>query len=145
MTLNKKIASAIAAGSVLLQLAMPAFGATEILITGNGPDSKNEAKLELEQQTTVVQTNNADVYNEIYADAKTGGNEAEKNNAGDVSINTGDASVTTNVTNTLNSNVAEVECCGAGDIDVEISNNGADTDNKVDLKVNEDAEYTTLV
>ena len=141
---KKKIASAIAAGGLLLNLVTPAL-ATTLEISGNGTSSSNEVKLEVEQNTEVFQTNVADVYNEVNADANTGKNDANDNTGGDVSIDTGDAKVLVDVTNSLNSNVAEVDCCPTADVDVLISGNGSDTWNKVDLSINEDEGGTTIV
>lgn len=132
--LSRQIISVLASGAVMLSMVTPAFADMTLEISGNGTDSKNDVKVETSQSTTVVQSNVADVYNNIDADADTGDNEAEKNTGGDVSIDTGDATTDVKVENTLNSNTASVDCCGTGDVDVLISGNGADSDNKVELK-----------
>ena len=73
--LKKKVASAIAAGTLLLNLATPAFATSLTLeISGNGSDSNNEVELEYEQEVTVNQTNLAEVQNTIKVEAETGGN-----------------------------------------------------------------------
>jgi len=113
--LNKKIATAFAAGALLLNTVAPVFAGTTIILSENGDGSDNDATVKLGQSTTVVQSNNADVYNNVDAEAETGDNEANENTGGDVDIETGDASVDVNVENTLNSNSAEVDCCPSGD------------------------------
>ena len=140
--IQKIVASAVAGASLLVNTALPVF-ATTITITGNGADSENEVEeLSLTQTTTVIQDNYADIDNNIHVDATTGGNTAEKNTGGDVSIETGDAEVGVEVTNVANSNSADVACCGLGDVDVKISGNGYDSENEVeDLKI---SQSTTL-
>lgn len=132
--INKRIASAVATGALLLNsFVTPAFAATNIQISGNGSDSNNDAKLELQKTTSVVQSNTANVYNKVDVKADTGGNSAEDNTGGDVKIKTGDSAVGVTVKNMLNSNSASVDCCANGDTDVEISGNGSDSDNDVKL------------
>ncbi|OFW63867.1 MAG: hypothetical protein A2Z35_03415 [Actinobacteria bacterium RBG_19FT_COMBO_36_27] len=141
--IQKIVASAVAGASLLVNTALPVF-ATTITITGNGADSENEGEeLSLTQTTTITQDNHADIDNNIHVDATTGGNTAEKNTGGDVSIETGDAEVGVEVTNVANSNSADVACCGLGDVDVKISGNGYDSENEVeDLKI---SQSTTLL
>ena len=139
MTLKKQIISIIASGAVLLQATIPAFADTTLVISGNGADSKNEVKIESNQSTLVTQNNDAKINNQVNASSDTGDNEAEENTGGDVSISTGDATTDVNVQNTVNSNAASVDCCGNNDVDVLISGNGADSDNKVELKDEKDS------
>lgn len=135
MKLTKKIFVTFATFALLLQSALPAFAATTLVISGNGADSTNNSDVVVSQNTNVVQSNNADVRNEIRANASTGGNKANKNTGGDVAIVTGEASVDTKVSNTLNTNTASVDCCDKVDVDVMISGNGADSRNKTDLSL----------
>lgn len=130
---QRSLATAIAAGAILVNTVLPVFATTSIVVSGNGSDSTNEVEAEFTNTTTVVQSNTADVENKVNATATTGGNEAEDNTGGDVSIETGDADVTVDVANTLNQNSAEVNCCPGGDVDVQISGNGSGSENNVDL------------
>lgn len=139
--LQKRIASALAAGSLLLNVAGPALATTTITLSGNGVDSNNTADVQLVQTQTVVQSNNADVDNNVRAGANTGGNEANKNNGGNVEIDTGDSSVDVDVETSVNSNQAELDCCGNQDVEVKVANNAADTQNTVNLGL----ENTTQV
>jgi len=141
--LKKKVASAIAAGTLLLNLATPAFATSLTLeVSGNGSDSDNEVELEYEQEVTVTQTNVANVLNDVKVEAETGGNEAEDNTGGDVEIETGDAEANVTVSNTLNSNVAHVDACCLGDVTAKISGNGSDSDNEIELELENEVEVT---
>ena len=121
--LQKKIATAIATAALLANSALPIFAATTIEISGNGSDSENEAKVEMTNTQTVVQSNTSDVTNTVNVKADTGDNKAKDNTTGGVDIQTGDATVEVNVVNSLNTNSAELGCCGTGDVDVLISGN----------------------
>lgn len=142
---QKSLASAVAAGALLLNGLMPVLGATTIVISGNGSDSYNKADVDLQSTTNVQQSNNADVYNNVDVDASTGDNDAKDNTGGEVAIETGDADVNVEVSNVLNSNSAEVDCCPGGDVDVLIDNNGSDSKNKVYLDMNSGGENNANV
>jgi len=137
----KRAAAAVTAASLLLNTALPVFAGTTIEISGNGSDTNNTANVEIEQNKTVVQQNTAIINNYVDADADTGNNDANRNTGGDVDIDTGNANTTVAVSNTVNSNSAEVGCC-VGDVDVLIAGNGDNSDNDVTVNVN-DAEDKT--
>ena len=132
--LQKKIASSIAAVALLVNMAMPVM-ATTIVLTGNGSNSDNDAEVVVVSTTNVVQTNVADITNDVDVDADTGDNSADDNTGGDVSIDTGDADVAVAVVNTANTNTADIEGCCGSDAEVLISNNGSDSDNDVALEL----------
>ena len=142
MDLKRKIATGIATGALLANALMPMAFATEsgtnLTISGNGSGSDNLVEVELENETTVNQTNNATFNNSINGDASTGGNDANDNTGGDVEIDTGDADVTATVNNSANQNWASVDCCVSNDVEVKISGNGSDSDNTVKLKAEDD-------
>src|SRR3989344_8395381 len=108
--IQKLVASVVATGSLLASAALPLFAQTTIVISDNGAGSNNAALVDQSSVTTVTQSNQAYVTNDVEAEAETGGNKAKFNTGGDVTISTGDATTTAVVTNELNSNVAEVEC-----------------------------------
>lgn len=137
-TYKKQLLSIFATGALLLNTVTPVFAGTTIVISGNGAGSENEAEIEIEQSTQVVQNNFAEIENDVEANASTGDNKAEENTGGDVSIDTGDASTDVIVKNTVNSNSASVDCCGTGDVDVLIEGNGANSENEVELEVNDE-------
>ena len=118
---------------MVANIATPAFASTEIVISGNGAGSDNWATVNQTSTTTVNQSNNANVTNNVDADADTGNNDANFNTGGVVVIDTGNATTDINVANALNSNSANVNCCAAGGADVKISGNGANSNNGVNL------------
>lgn len=130
---KKQIVSAAAAGAMLLNVAVPAFASTEIVISGNGAGADSWATVNQTSTTTVNQENKANVTNNVDADADTGNNDASFNTGGGVVIGTGNATTDVNVDNNLNRNAASVDCCDAGDTSVNISGNGAYSDNGVTL------------
>ncbi len=134
MTFKTKLTTAIATGAVLLNAMAPAvFAATTIEISGNGAGSDNWATLNQTSTQNVTQNNTANVTNNVNADAKTGGNDANFNTGGTVVVDTGDAKSKVNITNDLNKNLAEVDCCQPGNTNVTISGNGANSGNGVAL------------
>ena len=136
-SLQKKVTSAIAAGALLLQVALPVLAqSTTLVITGNGAESDSDINVAQTTTTTVVQNNTANISNDVDADADTGNNDANYNTGGAVSISTGDAATGVAISNTANSNVAEVNGCCDADVEVEISENGYKSDNEANLKLN---------
>jgi len=133
-----KLTTAIATGSVLLQAMAPVtFAQQSFVISGNGDSADSEISIERESEVTVNQENDADIDNDIEVNASTGDNTASRNTGGDSSIDTGDATTEVTVTNQTNVNHAQVsDCagCAGQDVSVEISKNGVDTDNEVDLE-----------
>jgi hypothetical protein len=123
------------ANSNVASIACGCTGDADVKIAGNGADSDNTAKVDLSSENGVAQENNANVKNNIDVDSKTGDNEADKNTNGDVSVSTGDASADVTVDNMLNQNVLQLGGGNGGSLDVTISGNGADSDNKANVDV----------
>lgn len=115
---------------------VPQVRAEEIVISGNGAESNNEVNVHSSSDTTVNQTNNAEVSNDVDTTVNTGGNSASDNTGGDVSVVTGDASSSTNITNSANSSTVDMSCCVTNGVNVSISGNGAFSDNSVDYRNN---------
>jgi len=111
---------------------------SSVVIEGNGADTKNNVDLEVGKDISVYQGNSAWVTNMVSTDNKTGKNDALKNTGGDVEILTGDVAVVAGISNKLNFNVADVNCCAVGGLDVLIKDNGADSINNVDAVVGGD-------
>ena len=133
--IRRRVVSAAAAGAMLLSTAGPAFAAaTTIEISGNGAFTDNYATVEQENETKVVQDNDANVVNKVNSSADTGNNDAKFNTGGDVTVKTGAAETKTDISNVLNTNSAEVDCCDQGDTNVKIQDNGAFSDNIVALE-----------
>lgn len=118
---------------MLFSTMSPAF-ATTIEITGNGSDTNNTATVSTTQTTVVTQTNEANIDNNVSANSNTGGNDANRNTGGAVSVDTGDAKTLVGVSNTVNSNTADVDNCNCDmDADVLISGNGDGSRNNANL------------
>lgn len=115
-------------------------------ISGNGANSDNKIELgdahrRIEQTSgiSVYQTNAAEVANAVDSNATTGKNDANQNTGGTVGVVTGDASNTVHVATVANENVAQVGGQGqGGDLSANILGNGAESDNKVELRLNND-------
>ncbi len=130
----KKLVSAAAATGLMAYAVLPVLGATTVQITGNGVGSVNDASVNYSTETTVNQNNDADIDNDVDVDASTGNNNAKYNTGGEVGVLTGNADVNVGIVNSVNTNVADVECCEGQDADVLIEGNGADSQNYVDLR-----------
>lgn len=136
MNIKRKVATALATGALLLGSFVPlAFADTTLQISGNGTSSDNNINVTSNNTTNVTQTNEANIHNDVTADANTGNNQANNNTGGTVSIDTGNATSTIDVTNRANANVADVSNCGGcvGNTDVTISGNGSFSNNRVNL------------
>jgi hypothetical protein len=136
MDFKKRLTTAVATGALLLNaFATPAFAAT-ITISGNSGLSDSNAIVNVSSVQSVVQSNNATIVNNVDADADSGDNDANYNNGGNTTITTGSANTTVNVTNAANINTANVNCCpAANNITVDISDNGAFSDNNATLNL----------
>lgn len=139
MNIKNRIAIGVAAGSLVLNsFATTAFAATTIQITGNGVDTNNTVNVTSNNTVTVTQSNTSNITNNVSASANTGGNDANRNTGGNVSIDTGNATTNVSVSTATNLNSAQVSPCGActGNTTVEISGNGDRSDNNLDLNAN---------
>lgn len=135
MTLRTKITTAIATGAVLLSSVAPlAFASTDVEISGNGAFSDSSANVNQSNNTTVTQNNDANIRNDVNVNANTGNNNANFNTGGDTTVSTGNANSTVNVDNAVNVNKATVNSCCSNDANVQISGNGAYSNNDVNLR-----------
>lgn len=134
----RKITSAIAAGTLIFSsLSSSAFAVSTLEISGNGSSSDNQISANKQVNTTVVQTNDAYVKNDVNSTASTGGNDANDNTGGDVTIATGNATSKTNLSTQVNLNRADIDNCNCNqDTDALISGNGSESDNKIGLNSN---------
>jgi len=131
--LKTKFYAALAAGSLLVSTVSPAFATTTLQVTGNGSDSTSNVNFTQNRNVSVVQNNDAKINNNVDVKANTGDNSADDNTGGDVNVKTGESKVEIEVSNLLNKNAASVDCCETGDVEVKVSGNGSDSDNKVGL------------
>ncbi|QQG47724.1 MAG: hypothetical protein HY044_01385 [Candidatus Woesebacteria bacterium] len=75
-------------------------------IIGNGADSTNKIIVENKCSTTLVQSNDASISNNVWVSSSTGGNVADKNTGGSVSLKTGSSDATVTLNNSANVNTA---------------------------------------
>jgi spore coat protein C len=114
--------------------ATPAFADTDVVIAGNGSHSDNDVRVDLERNTTVSQTNDTDISNNVSVNNNTGYNSASGNTGGDVSIRTGDATSDVNISNQAGVNIANINgCCDNGDTTLRILGNGYRSDNSINF------------
>ncbi|HZE86819.1 MAG TPA: hypothetical protein VE090_01295 [Methylomirabilota bacterium] len=118
-----------------------AGGGADVTISKNGTKSDNDVNLNTNGGTFVNQANNANVVNNVNAKSETGNNKANGNTGGtngDVHVQSGNASTNVSVSTTANANVATVNGGNGsnGNSSVTISENGAHSDNDVNLHQN---------
>lgn len=135
-------------------------GSVNLANSNNGAESTNSANLDMRSERSTFQANDADIENNMTLVADSGNNDASKNTGGNTSIQTGDANVSANVLTFANNNVAgnivytavnvfgdlvgdiimspeyiaaAGGCleCGGGDVKLQNSGNGADSDNSL--------------
>src|SRR3990167_6250017 len=131
-----KAGISLATASLIAQgFAGVALASLDVEISGNGPNSDSTANVGVSNTTQVTQNNTANITNNVNVSADTGKNDANKNTGGDVDITTGNAKTTVGVSNTANANVADVNGCCVGDLNVTISGNGAKSTNEANVGV----------
>lgn len=107
-------------------------GSTNIIIAGNGSDSENSVKLSNDPSTYITQANDAEVNNNVKTNQTTGNNDANDNEGGDVTIDTGNSNSTVGIDNMVNFNAADVDNCGCfSDLTAKIAGNGTDSENEI--------------
>lgn len=134
-SIKKQFISALAIGTLLLQVAAPVFAeSTNVEISNNGAGAVDTVGVTTTQSNSVVQNNNATVTNNITVTSNTGKNTADFNTGGAVTVATGQANSDVTVDNAINKNVATTGCCDANrTANVIISGNGATSTNGVGL------------
>lgn len=115
--------------------------ALELVISGNGERSVNEVVVKEVRDTSIDQSNEANVANDIDIAATTGENTAA-DNSGDVAIETGDTSAEVTIENSANVSSVEIGCCPEGDSSLEISGNASNSENAIDLDKNRDVDIS---
>lgn len=129
-----KLAASVAGSAMLLSLF-----ATSVLadstISGNGAGSNNTIVVTNTSNCLVLQGNATLVLASVSAKASTGGNKANGNTGGDVTIDTGDASATSTMTVTGGDNSVTNPCCcmvsPVGPADPTIKGNGKNSVNTI--------------
>jgi hypothetical protein len=135
--LKVKLTSGFVTAALVAGVVAPAgaMAATNVTISGNGADSYNKVKVKNVKKTSVKQKNTANVSNTIGVNQNTGGNKANKNTGGDVTVTSGNATATVSVTNMTGGNYLawDSECGCITDTTVDIKDNGADSVNKANI------------
>lgn len=108
--------------------------AEELVISENGSGSDSEIVVQTTSNTTVEQSNSADVNNEVDLESNTGENQANEN-TGQVTIETGEVAQELQIENKLNYSVVEIPCC-PNEFDATITSNGSDSTNQVNVSSN---------
>ncbi|MBI2593349.1 hypothetical protein HYW44_01785, partial [Candidatus Daviesbacteria bacterium] len=144
MKIKNALVSLAAALLVVNQFFSFAVFAQEFSVSGNGAGSKSEISYQGEKNTQIVQTNDAQIDNQVEAEAFTGDNEAD-GNTGEVQIQTGDAKEQVEILNSGNNSTAEIGCCTPDDpSSASIEGNGEDSSNTIDISDNS-AEKINIV
>jgi len=105
---------------------------SSVVVAGNGALSATGVNLDNESAVVLDQANNAQIDNNIKANAKTGDNESQFNTGGNNGIESGNATDNVGVTNFANFNAASINCdCTLSDLGVKVAGNGAESENGV--------------
>ena len=107
----------------------------EVKIEGNGTDSENKAKFEVERVQEAFQDNKVDIVNDINADSVTGENKAKDNTGADVEIETGNSEtiVLSSTTAGVNSLMLGSDDSAGAKLSAMIVENGSDSKNLLDV------------
>lgn len=133
MNIKQKFATGLATAAFLGAVVAPMAFAADVTISGNGEGSHNTVTLSNSNTTSVSQSNVMSVSTTVNSSANTGGNQANENTGGDVTVTSGNASSTVGVSVTGGDNSATVTPCGCDPVNpsVSITGNGKDSKNKV--------------
>jgi hypothetical protein len=108
--------------------------AEEITIENNGAGASSEVSVQQATQTTVAQTNNSTVNNDVAVKTDTGSNQVS-DNSGPATITTGEVKTETTLTNNVNQTKVDQPCCTApADTKVVVSGNGEGSASTVNLE-----------
>lgn len=131
--------------------------------TGNGTESTNSASVDLTNDSNTDITNDADIVNNLELVANSGYNDTSYNTGGDSSITTGDANVSANLLNLVNSTISggvafivnifgdlvgdiifpdNLPGIGGTSLSATNSGNGADSTNTIDIDSTNDSNTT---
>lgn len=140
----KKITTAVLSFLIFGFLVRTSYAEQVVIeVSGNGGGSDNSVQFTSNNSSTVDQSNNAEIQNNVSSDANTGNNQAGSN-TGDVVTNTGDANSSSTINNNnINSNNYDGACdCPSGNVSAVISGNGAYSDNVLNLGINNNTDVS---
>ncbi len=117
-------------------------GDTSVSIKDNGAQSNNTANTGISNETTLWQTNAANVANNVSTNNETGDNTIKNTTNGSASISTGDTNTDVHVSTLANANEAQIGGNGgSGSFSAEILGNGALSHNTINTDLSSE---TTL-
>jgi len=115
--------------------------ADEVTVSGNAEGSTNNVNVNVVENTTVEQTNEADIQNDVDVEADTGNNNANEN-LGEVEITTGDIEVDTKILNEdINQSYVDTGCCSDG-LDLNIKENGTNSNNTINYSTQKNTDVS---
>jgi hypothetical protein len=142
MTLKYKIASGLAAGTMLASMvSTAAFADTTVTVSGNGNGSTNGVTVDQDTTNVNGQLNLLLAENNVDSNANTGGNSASHNNGkGNSSVDTGNATSNVTITNQTGNNTITTDgsCTCGSDTTVKVKGNDKDSENTVDVSSDTD-------
>ena len=109
-------------------------------ISGNGADSDNDIDLTVENSTNISVNQIAYITNNIQGTANTGGNSANDNTGGNVSIETGSIHIAGGIQNGPINSASVSGGSGGGDISAKIFGNGANSENEIEASFDFDSD-----
>jgi hypothetical protein len=118
----------------------------DINVQGNGSDSENDVDVDTDMETSLFQFNTASIWNDLEFDGDSGDNSVSDNtgslSSDDPSVLTGDITIEALVDNFTGFNVATVDCGCVFDVTGSVLGNGSDSDNEIDLEVDDELVAT---
>lgn len=135
---------------VLIALIIPALlsassaEAEELVISGNGSSSDSQITVAVTSETTVEQSNQGSIQNDVQLDLNTGENDTSDNTGADISITTGDISSQNSIQNIVNSSTTSLDCCPEEPSAITITDNGSNSQNSVNLNQNSDTQVSII-
>ena len=109
--MEKKLITFLGVMAFFLSTVTPTFAATTIQVSGNGFNSINHVTINSNSSSSTSQNNLVAISNHINSTSSTGGNNANGNTSGNVTIHTGNSSSNTTISTHANINIASVGCC----------------------------------
>ncbi|MBI4035755.1 hypothetical protein HY383_02310 [Candidatus Daviesbacteria bacterium] len=124
-----------------LTLGLKPVWAEELIISGNGENSQNAVSVTTNTDTTIEQSNNTQITNDVNLSADTGSNQTSDNSGG-ATITTGDATEQSTIENSASSSQVTSECCLSPTPQAIISANGSDSTNSITANQTNQTEVT---
>ncbi|MFH0936829.1 MAG: hypothetical protein V1808_00875 [Candidatus Daviesbacteria bacterium] len=114
--------------------------AEELVISGNGSSSDNQISLTVTSNTTVEQSNQESIKNDVQLDLSSGENNASDNTSADTQITTGNINTQTSIENSTNISAVSLDCCAEPQSTITVTDNGSDSQSNVDFSQNSDTQ-----